>query len=403
MKVGILTFYYNNDNFGGQLQARALVKAIEDNLQISAEQIQYDEKRSWNKMAYGKRIMTSLYEAFSLGFNNGINYITKRFLVEKKKKENMELNSAIKSDLERRRDAFNRFFYNTAHSDEVYDKDSIASSVAHYDCFICGGDQIWNDWNDWFLFNSLDVFCLQFVPTDMMKISYAPSVPLQTIRSAFICRLTEYIQKLDAISVREKSSVHLLENKIRRRVEVVVDPVLLLTKEQWDKEKLDSGIKGKYLFCYLLGEGYETRQAVKNYASQVDCKLVTVPHIIEVNEWDVDFGDVQNYSAGPAEFIDLINNAEVVVTDSFHAAVFCMIYHKPFYVLERNTRVSGGSMGSRLTDFLIEYGLEKQKIAVEQLNSICEIPRIDYLEADNIHKRRSAESYGYLKRNLIKK
>ena len=110
MKVGILTFYYNNDNFGGQLQARALVKAIEDNLQISAEQIQYDEKRSWNKMAYGKRIMISLYEAFSLGFNNGINYITKRFLVEKKKKENMELNSAIKSDLERRRDAFNRFF-----------------------------------------------------------------------------------------------------------------------------------------------------------------------------------------------------------------------------------------------------------------------------------------------------
>lgn len=151
--------------------------------------------------------------------------------------------------------------------------------------------------------------------------------------------------------MRERSSVPILENNIGEKVEVVVDPVLLLSKEQWDKEMRPTSIKDRYVFCYLLGEGYENREAVKAFALRMNCQLVTVPHIINVNEQDRNFGDIQDYTSGPAEFLSLIKNAEVVITDSFHATVFSMIYHKPFYVLERTTQVSGGTMGSRLTDF----------------------------------------------------
>lgn len=402
MKIGILTFYFDNDNFGGQLQARALVKAIEYNTDYHAEQIQYDNKKSWNKISYKKRILLSLYQAFSSGFGNGISFVCSRLKAEKKIKENNELKDTLKNELKTRKEAFQRFYQDTVHSEKVYDNDSIIDCLSQYDCFICGGDQIWNDWSDWFLYNSLNIFCLDFVPQSITKISYAPSIPLQKIRPVFMRRLSNYLKKLDAISVREKSSVHMLEGKIEKKVTVVADPVLLLTKEQWNKEKQDSHIQGKYIFCYLLGEGNESRIAVEKFARELDIKLVTVPHIIEVNEWDANFGDVQNYNAGPAEFIDLIKNAEIVVTDSFHATVFSMIYHKPFYVLERITRVSGGTMGSRLTDFLDEYDLKSQNITAEQLTKIRNIPKINYKNADAILERRREESYEYLKKNIKK-
>jgi len=403
MNIGILTFYFDNDNFGGQLQARALVKAIEYNTDYRAEQIQYDNKKSWNKMPYKKRVLLSLCQAFSSGIGNGIDFVCGRFKAEKKIKENNGLKDTLKSELNKRKEAFHRFYNDTQHSEKVYDNDSITDCLPQYDCFICGGDQIWNDWSDWFLYNSLGTFCLEFVPQSITKLSYAPSVPIQKVRPVFIRRLSNYLKKFDAISVREKSSVHLLEEKIEKPVTVVVDPVLLLTKEQWDKEKQDSHIQGKYVFCYLLGEGNESRNAVEKLARELDCKLVTVPHIIEVNEWDVNFGDIQNYDAGPAEFIDLIKNAEIVVTDSFHATVFSMIYHKLFYVLERTTQISGGSMGSRLTDFLHEYKLESQMVTVEQLTEVHHVSEINFENADVILERRREESYEYLKKNIKKK
>lgn len=91
------------------------------------------------------------------------------------------------------------------------------------------------------------------------------------------------------------------------------------------------------------------------------------------------------------------------MTDSFHATVFSMIYHKPFYVLERTTKVSGGSMSSRLTDFMVEYKLEEQSITAEQLSMTEVIPQIDYSKSDEIWMHRRSESYAYLKNNLQKK
>ena len=400
MKVGILTFYYNNDNFGGQLQARALVKALDSLEGIDAEQIQYDNLRSWQRLSYKTRLFKSIQQAFSGGIGNGISFLLSRIKAEKEINNSASLQDKIKKKLECRKKAFDEFCAETPHSKEIFDNDSISQCLQMYDCFVCGGDQIWNDWSDWFIYNVLDNYCLEFVPQTVQKFSYAPSVPLKKVRPIFIKKLTDNMKQLDAISVRERSSVMLLEEKCGEEVSVVIDPVLLLTREQWDKEMHATNIKEKYVFCYLLGEGLENRKAAELFATKIDCELVTVPNIINVNEQDCEFGDIQDYSSGPAEFLSLIKNAEVVVTDSFHAAVFCMIYHKPFYVLERTTQVSGGTMGSRLIDFLEEYNLTAQKIDVKDLVTICEIPLIDYTEADSVLEKRREDSYAYLKKNL---
>lgn len=403
MKVGILTFYYNNDNFGGQLQARALTRAINNCERIEAEQIQYDSLHSWQKLPYKKRFIKSMQQAFSGGIGNGFSFLLSRVKAQKELNNNAQLKDELKEKLECRKKAFSNFCNETPHSKEIFDNDSISQSLKQYDCFICGGDQIWNDWSDWFVYNVLDTYCLQFVPQTVQKFAFAPSVPLQKVRPIFIKKLTHALKQLDAVSVRERSSVPILENNIGEKVEVVVDPVLLLSKEQWDKEMRPTSIKDRYVFCYLLGEGYENREAVKAFALRMNCQLVTVPHIINVNEQDRNFGDIQDYTSGPAEFLSLIKNAEVVITDSFHATVFSMIYHKPFYVLERTTQVSGGTMGSRLTDFLAEYGLNEQKVDIHELKMNLQITQIDYTKADSVLERRRAESYKYLKNNLKKK
>ena len=403
MKAGILTFYYNNENFGGQLQARALVRAIESCSEWQSEQIQYDYLRSWQRIPYARRLIMSIQQAFQGGVRNGVQFLSSRLKAERKLSATSGLENQLKEQLDCRKAAFHRFQKETPHSSIVFDNDSIKDCLDSYTCFICGGDQIWNDWSDWFIHNALDNFCLKFVPRTVQKFSYAPSIPLTKVRPVFIKRLSENIQQLDAVSVREKSSITILEERTGKKAIAVADPVLLLDREQWDKESRPVDIYEKYVFCYLLGDGLSTRTAAENYAKKIGCRLVTVPHIIHVDPQDEKFGDLQDFTSGPAEFLSRIRDAEVVVTDSFHAVVFSMIYHKPFYVLERTTKVSGGSMGSRLTDFMAEYKLEGQKITAEQLNMTESIPQIDYRECDKIWSRRRAESYEYLKNNLRKK
>ena len=393
-KIGILTFYYKGWNFGAQLQARALVRAVEQITAEKVEQIQFDYEKAWLKLNKIERVCKDA--AYRGGWSHKIkHYVTYHF---GKKKPYTDEQIAV--DCRNREKAFLRFSQETPHSEEVYTPDIMQKTLEQYDCFICGGDQIWNDWGVSHYWCGLDAFTLNFVPENIRKFSYAPSIPLKNPKEQFAEKLGNAVKKLDAISVREKSSVPLVEGLTGRKVEVVVDPVLLLTREQWDKECEMPNQKEPYILCYILGGGTQNRLAAQKYAEQLGVKLLTFPHIVCPTKYDVGFGDVQDYSSGPAEFVGLIRNAEVVVTDSFHAAVFSMIYHKPFYVLERGTVIGGSTMGSRLMDFLEEYGLSEQWITPDQLQDKTDIPQIDYTEADRVLGRRRMESYEYLKRNL---
>ena len=405
MKVGILTFYYDNENFGGQLQARALVRAVESFENVDVEQIQFDRLNYLNSLSFWKRKKQNIKDAFSSNFKDGISSVAEYIKIISRRRNIIKLKdeSGTSENLKIRMCAFADFYAQTPHSSKIFNNSNITRALTDYDCFVCGGDQIWNDYGNGFICNILDTLTLKFVPSNVTKFSYCPSMPIEKVRSFFIDHLVANVKELDAVSVREKSSVPYIQDRIDQKVEVVVDPVLLLTREQWDKELNKTQIESQYVLCYLLGEGKDNRIASSQFASNLNFDLLTFPHIFKVTEEDDDFGDIQDYTSGPAEFIDLINNAEVVITDSFHAAVFSMIYHKQFYVLDRVTQTSGGSMGSRLTDFLSEYKLLSQKISAEELSKLTKLSPIDYTEADKILTKRRAESYEYLKQNLKRK
>lgn len=381
-KVGIVTLYHGNYNFGGLLQAYALPTALNKYLGTSAEQIDYifgaeEEQRKKEAVSIRERI-------YLLGI--------------------LFFRRLEKGNLTRRKTVFEQFMDDIPHSKQTYDPRSISDSLKIYQKYICGGDQIWNDCQliKWLSEEDSKVFTLQFVPEQIKKISYAPSMAVLELTDEFKADFATGINRLDAISVREKRSLPLLEEITDKPITVAVDPVFLLCENDWDSVIKHTKKRKKYVLCYLLGDHISQRKAVQQFARKLDCSIITFPHILGnvVRKCDLFFGDVHDYTSGPSEFLGLIKDAEFVITDSFHACVFSMIFKTPFVVFERNKAGEKGNMNSRIYDFLEEYHLEKQLVTERELADLKAIPEVDFTYAHEHWKKRREESLDYLEHAL---
>lgn len=381
-KVGIVTLYHDNYNFGGLLQAYALPVASEKYLGISAEQIDY---------VFKAQEQPETKDTISL--INIIYYIGYVFFTKLEKKS-----------LQKREQAFEIFIKFIPHSEHSYEYNSISESLEKYTEFICGGDQIWNDCQQikWYRKEDSDVFTLQFVPENVKKISYAPSMAVLGLTDEFKKNFSKGINRLDAISLREKRALPVLQELTDKPLTVTVDPVLLLKENDWMEIMCYPEIEQKYILCYLLGDSLAQRKAVKIFASKTKCKTVTFPHILvnDVRKCDLFFGDIRDYTSGPREFLGLIKNADFIITDSFHACVFSMIFKTPFVVFERNKIGEKRNMNSRIYDFLEEYHLESQLVTEKELVDMNEIPKVDFAYAHEHWKKRRKESLEYLENAL---
>ena len=384
-KVGIVTLYHGNYNFGGLLQAYALPAALGKYLGLPAEQIDYalcpaeaEEQTEIEPVSLSNRIYAFVWRIS--------NRLKKRYFINRKR-------------------MFDEFIDDIPHSKETYRFDSISEVLNEYHIFICGGDQIWNDYQQvgWYRREDSQVFTLQFVPEHIKKISYAPSMAVLELTDGFKSEFSTGINRLYSISVREKRSVPVLETLTKKPITVVVDPVLLLQEEEWLEVMNPAEKPQKYVLCYLLGDNVTQRRAVQRFAKKTHRPIVTFPHILGnvVRKCDLFFGDVYDYSSGPREFLDLIRHADLVVTDSFHACVFSMIFKTPFAVFERSKAGETGNMNSRIYDFLEEYHLERQLVTEKELEDIKDIPKVDFTYAHEHWQERRRESLAYLENALM--
>lgn len=385
IKAGIVTFYHGNYNFGGLLQAYALPTVLREHFGIEAEQIDYcptnpaEEKK--HQKTGKKEIRRYLYQfiyRFGIVFFDFLN----------------------KRNLNKRKQMFDRFMDTIPHSDRVFEYDSINECADRYHIIICGGDQIWNDYSET---KNIQVYTLQFAPSTVKKIAYAPSMAILDTTLDFNRIMRNGLNQLDAISVREKKSLSILKELTEKEINIVVDPVLLMTENEWKRMTKAPAQKKKYILCYLLGDSIAYRKAITKMSQKMGLPVLTFPHINcnVVRKCDLAFGDIRDFESGPQEFPGLINGAEFVVTDSFHACVFSMIFEKPFVVLERNKSGEKGNMNSRIYDFLEEYHLENQLITEQEVVSMDQIPEVDFTYAHAHWKKRREESFHYLE-NVFK-
>ena len=382
-KIGIITFYYKSKNYGGNLQAYALAQVLIER-GYDAEQISFPRIFTINKAKKRRQIFRK--DFFKVCFRKFFDIVNRFFASQENKKHHIE---------ERREKAFLTFNQKVIpHSEQVYNKETIAQSIEKYDVFITGSDQVWNFLGD------TPSYLLDFVPSNKIKLSYAASIAKDSLTEEQKNMLRDSLKDYKAVSVREKSATQLLEGLSPVDVQVVLDPTLLLTSEDWDKVCADRVIHEKYLLCYFLGNNKRERKLAKRFAREKGLRLVAIPHTAGIKLMDRKFGDERLYDVSPEQFLSLIKHAEYVFTDSFHAVVFSNIYQKQYFVFNRS---KAGEMSSRIVDITELFHQEERFCAGkerENMQYITSLSDIDYTKNNEDFEKIKRYSIEFLEKNL---
>ncbi|MBS0176531.1 MAG: polysaccharide pyruvyl transferase family protein [Nitrospira sp.] len=215
------------------------------------------------------------------------------------------------------------------------------------DCFIAGSDQIWNTLRP----NGKDpAFYLMFAPAGAIRASYAASIATDVVADSDQPLMRDGVSALDHVSVRESTAVELLAQMGIGNISHVLDPVFLLSKESWNRIGPDRHDDG-----YVLVYDFDASDEVERIATEL--AQARGLRIYSISQGRYDYADRKFPHAGPAEFVSLIRDAQVVVTNSYHAIVFSLIFGVDFYTAGRTENIN-----SRMSDLLVQFGLEMSSL-----------------------------------------
>lgn len=241
-----------------------------------------------------------------------------------------------------------------------------------FDCIIVGSDQMWNPGN---IFGRIN-----FLPKiEVKKVSYATSVGVNSFYPSEIRFYKKWLSKFDYISVRESQTKFFLENILQRKIDQIIDPTFMLTREEWKEFSKKRVIEGDYIFAYFLGNNEWQRSLVKKYAKDNKVRIVS---IYEYSSNPLEsFSDIKLSKIGPHEFVSLIFNAKRVFTDSFHGTVFSIIGNVNFNVFYRFDSNEKQSTNSRIDSLLDLFKIKKQlvKDANQKILNITSFKRLNSL------------------------
>ena len=168
----------------------------------------------------------------------------------------------------------------------------------------------------------------------------------------------------------------------------VVDPVFLLNVDDWNL-KNNIKLKEKYILVY----DFDGSDLIKNIACDVSRR--TGYKIYSINDKKLNYANINFTTEGPAEFVELVKNAEIIIANSFHAVAFSLIFEKEFVVINRKEAIN-----TRMRDLLKD--LECEDRLINELYSVDNIlSKIDYSRINLILNKKIKESKEYL--NLILK
>lgn len=375
-RIGIIT-YFNYYNYGSMLQGFALQHYIQNNYSdIDCELINFRSIPPNN---------TSFWRKAKVRFNRIGYYLTHLSEIRTK--------SAYHSKMSIRNTYFDIFLNTQVKvTPEFYrNKSQLMQHPPIYDIYITGSDQTWSP-NISGGYDLSPMF-LDFAVGGARKAAYAPSVGVSKFtheQESFLkCKLNSY----SLISCREVGGAKLLERITGKEVPPVIDPTLLLNKNQWEKLAVPSEIKVNYIFCYFLGSRQYYRDFAKKLSMQTGLPIVCLP----VNWKDFSNDDNLVWNAGPLEFVGLINGAEYVCTDSFHGVAFSSNLNKNFYAFIKHAGLSDAGDNSRLFDYLKRIGLEDRLITEYDGNEIC-VKSIDYSSVNERLAKERENSYRYIDR-----
>ena len=343
-KIAIVTIYGNN-NYGNRLQNYALQQILKQK----------------NKRVYS--IVPEKYNKYLLYLiRQCLRYIPET-LVSKIKNKNIQ-----------RKIRFEKFNTKRIKIKWCFSKRRCFSNKVgmKFDCFIVGSDQVWNPlfWGSDEIDDFANNYFLLFANT-YKRNSYAASVGIAKIPNQYIDIFKNGIKHMNKLLVREENAVDICSKFGRNDAALVLDPVFLLNKCEWMNLENDVVNNSNYMLLYFLGSKCEDLMwGVTKLANSCGCEIV-----------DLMDENCIYYSYGPEIFIELIHKAKCVITDSFHAIAFSIIYNTPFYVVNREQN-GQEDMSSRIVSILKETHLEDRMIDYSKLKYISNF-NCDFSNANN--------------------
>ena len=221
------------------------------------------------------------------------------------------------------------------------------------------------------------------MPENAIRAAYAASLGISYLPEGTKSIIKEYLADMDYISVREKSAKALLSDLTGKEINVNIDPVFLLNKDEWKHLGTKTKIRKPYIMCYVLYRPGWLNNWLKRLHKNTGLDIVVVSTEAYRNIYHNDM--VRD--AGPKEFLGLIQNAEFVVSSSFHGVALSVANQKPFYA------VVNPDMPSRISDLLSTLGLEDRIITDK---SEAQTKDIDYAEAERRIETEREKSFKYL-------
>lgn len=386
-KIAIASCYFQH-NYGSMLQAYATQMAL-DKLGYDNETIDisgFNGKIKKAKMLYfTKASLTSDILLSKMG-------MAKTVLIRKFSGNEYASNSHIRAD---KFDTFSRRYFRIS---PVYNSKAELGSKCEdiYSAVLVGSDQLWLPGNI-----AADYYTLNFVPASVNTIAYATSFGQSSLPRDSEEKAKVFLRKIKHIGVREESGQKLVKELVDRDVPVVCDPTLLFTGEEWmEIQQAEPIVKGKYIFCYFLGNNPPHREFAIRLKETTGYKIIALIHLDEFVKSDEGYADETPYGIDPADFLNLIRNAEYVCTDSFHCSVFSILYKKLFFTFRRYARNTKFSTNSRLDTLFNMVGISGKIMNGDENIEKCLKLKIDFAAAHTKLENVRADSYAYLVNSL---
>ena len=384
-KVGIVSCYFKH-NYGSMLQAYATQKIL-DNMEIPNETINIDENIDF---ANGKK-------KYYMSQLTNIPFIKSKLGMIKLKFDK-KINKDLGNNIQIRDNKYKEFEKNFKLTKPYKTYKELSEQCVNYSDVIVGSDQLWLPVNV-----VADYYTLNWVPDNVNKISYATSFGVSTVPDKYKNDYKKFLNRINYLSTREEAGVKLVEQLSDNKATLVCDPTLLLNKEEWmDIQKEEPIMKEKYILCYFLGSNIEHRKFAERLKEKTGCKIVSLNHADEYVKYSDKFCDYAPYDIGPAEWINLIRNAEYVCTDSFHGTVFSLINNTKFFTFERySNKNSKVSTNSRIYSLLGIVDLKERILSgTENVDDVIKMQ----INFDNVNEKldKFRESSKIFLKNSIK-
>lgn len=378
MKTGIITLVGNN--YGNRLQNYAVQELLTkygDVYTVQCEKKMLNtvkkKRNSHFTFSYIKEAVDSrLLNIYHIS-NRKRSFVSRLYYFLKHKND-------IKMAIVQRDEAFRKF-------DEKYicyekevlhlSGDEAEAWVKSYSAWVCGSDQIWNPNYPTATRNAF----LQFAP-EQRRIAMCASIGVSDI-NAMLPEYSEWISSIPYLSVREKRAAEIVEELTGRKTEVFLDPTMLIPLEKWEQlaESVVTNLPDKFAVGYFLG----IRE--KAYMDYIEKQTAGMEYVDLLN------GESLRYMTfGPEHVVEAIRKAEMVFVDSFHGAVFSILFHKEFIVFERSEQ--GQTMNCRLQTLLQRFGLEDRVFNTQNQEQLHK--PIDYTKVDAILAEERLRARGFL-------